>query len=100
MSAQQGQLTFLAKLESIIEQRAGDLPQDSYTASLLAAGSKRIAQKVGEEAVELVIAAVDNDQKEVLAEAADLVYHLLVLLRSQGLSLEELIATLEARHTG
>ena len=100
MPANEVNLEFLATLESIIEDRSRSLSQDSYTASLLAAGSKRVAQKVGEEAVELAIAAVANDSEEVLSEAADLLYHLLVLLRSQDLSLGQLISTLEARHTG
>lgn len=93
-------LIFLSKLESIIDSRADDDPQDSYTASLMASGTKRIAQKVGEEGVELALAAVDGPREEVLNEAADLVYHLLVLLRSQDLTLTDLVATLEARHTG
>ena len=93
-------LEFLTTLESIIDSRARDATQDSYTASLIAAGPKRIAQKVGEEGVELALATVDGDRNEVINEAADLVYHLLVLLRSQDLSLGELVATLEGRHTG
>lgn len=93
-------LSFLATLESIIDSRAQDATPNSYTAGLLAAGPKRIAQKVGEEGVELAIAAVDGDRDEVLNEAADLVYHMLVLLRSQDVSLHDLVATLESRHRG
>ena len=93
-------LSFLEELESIIDSRARDGTKDSYTAGLLAAGPKRIAQKVGEEGVELAIAAVDGDRDEILNEAADLVYHMLVLLRSQDVSLHDLVATLESRHTG
>lgn len=93
-------LEFLTTLESIIDSRARDATQDSYTASLIAAGPKRIAQKVGEEGVELALAAVDGDRNEVLNEAADLVYHLLVLLRGRDLTLDELVTTLEGRHTG
>ena len=93
-------LTFLSRLEEIIDSRASDHSQDSYTASLIAAGTRRIAQKVGEEGVELAIAAVDGNRDDILNEAADLVYHLLVLLRSQDVTLSELVATLEARHTG
>jgi phosphoribosyl-ATP pyrophosphohydrolase/phosphoribosyl-AMP cyclohydrolase len=93
-------LTFLTRLEEIIDSRASDLSQDSYTASLIAAGPKRIAQKIGEEGVELALAAVDGDRDEILNEAADLVYHLLVLLRSQDISLSDIVATLEMRHTG
>jgi phosphoribosyl-ATP pyrophosphohydrolase/phosphoribosyl-AMP cyclohydrolase len=93
-------LTFLTRLETIIDSRANDLSQDSYTASLIAAGPKRIAQKVGEESVELALAAVEGDREEVQNEAADLVYHLLVLLRSQDMSLSDVVSTLEMRHTG
>ena len=93
-------LQFLATLESIILDRMENPVQESYTTSLLSLGTNRVAQKVGEEAVELAIAAVSNDREEVLNEAADLVYHLLVLLRSRELSLAELVATLQARHTG
>ena len=93
-------LTFLSRLEEIIDSRAGDQSQDSYTASLIAAGTKRIAQKVGEEGVELALAAVEGNRDEILNEAADLVYHLLVLLRSQDVTLSDLVATLEVRHTG
>ena len=93
-------LTFLTQLEAIIDSRASDRTQGSYTASLIAAGHKRIAQKVGEEGIELALAAVDGDREEVLNEAADLVYHLLVLLRSQDISLSDIVTTLEMRHTG
>ena len=93
-------LSFLEELEAIIDSRARDAGKDSYTASLLSAGPKRIAQKVGEEGVELAIAAVDGDRDEILNEAADLVYHMLVLLRSRNVSLNDLVATLRSRHTG
>jgi phosphoribosyl-ATP pyrophosphohydrolase/phosphoribosyl-AMP cyclohydrolase len=93
-------LSFLEELESIIDNRAQEAGKDSYTASLLSAGPKRIAQKVGEEGVELAIATVAGDRDEIINEAADLAYHMLVLLRSQGLSLTDLVATLKSRHTG
>ena len=93
-------LQFLATLESIVVDRIENPVQESYTSSLLALGPKRIAQKVGEEAVELAIAAVSDDRDEVVNEAADLVYHLLVLLRSRQLGLADVVATLKARHTG
>ena len=93
-------LQFLATLESIVVDRFENPVQDSYTTSLIALGTGRIAQKVGEEAVELALAAVSDSRDEVLSEAADLVYHLLVLLRSRDLSLAELVAALQARHTG
>jgi phosphoribosyl-ATP pyrophosphohydrolase/phosphoribosyl-AMP cyclohydrolase len=92
-------LTFLSTLESIIEGRARDGDPDSYTVRLLDAGTRRIAQKVGEEGVEVALAGVDGDKEELLGEAADLLYHLLVLLRSREVSLAEVVATLEARHS-
>jgi phosphoribosyl-ATP pyrophosphohydrolase/phosphoribosyl-AMP cyclohydrolase len=94
------ELEFLVTLESVIDDRVRDAGPDSYTASLIAAGPKRLAQKLGEEGVELALAAVAGDRAEVLEEAADLVYHLLVLLRSHEISLAEVTATLETRHTG
>jgi len=92
-------LLFLARLEEIIDRRANDRTRDSYTASLFAAGTKRIAQKVGEEGVELALAAVGGDRQEILNESADLVYHLLVLLHGHGLSLADVTATLKNRDT-
>ncbi len=91
---------FLQILESIIADRLENPSQESYTASLAASGTKRIAQKVGEEAVELALASVAGDRTEVLNEAADLVYHLLVLLNTQGIRLDDVTDTLEARHRG
>jgi len=91
---------FLQILESTIADRLEDPSQESYTANLAASGTKRIAQKVGEEAVELALASVAGDRNEVLNEAADLIYHLLVLLHTQGVRLDDVIGTLEARHKG
>jgi phosphoribosyl-ATP pyrophosphohydrolase/phosphoribosyl-AMP cyclohydrolase len=91
---------FLQNLESIIADRLENPSQESYTANLAASGTKRIAQKVGEEAVELALASVAGDRTEVLNEAADLVYHLLVLLNTQGIRLDDVTDTLEARHRG
>ena len=91
-------IDFLIKLESIIADRVANPSNDSYTAQLAAAGVKRIAQKVGEEAVELALASVAGDREETLNEAADLVYHLLVLLSRQDLRLSNVAATLAARH--
>lgn len=93
-------LEFLATLEDTIAARAAAGPADSYTAGLLAAGTRRIAQKVGEESVEVALAAVAGGRDEVLNEAADLVYHLLVLLHSRGLTLDDVVGTLEERHRG
>ncbi|MCV5919877.1 phosphoribosyl-ATP diphosphatase, partial [Escherichia coli] len=73
-------------------------PESSYTAKLYASGTKRIAQKVGEEGVETALAATVNDRFELKNEASDLMYHLLVLLQDQGLSLQDIIANLKSRH--
>jgi phosphoribosyl-ATP pyrophosphohydrolase/phosphoribosyl-AMP cyclohydrolase len=91
-------LNFLNTLESIIEQRDLDRDGGSYTASLLEEGPKRVAQKVGEEGVELALAGISGDKTELLEEAADLLYHVLVLLRSRDATLAEVVATLESRH--
>jgi len=91
-------LAFLGTLERLIEARDQERPEGSYTTSLFEDGIKRIAQKVGEEGVETALAAAAGDRDELLYESADLVYHLLVLLRSRRISLAELLATLEERH--
>lgn len=92
-------LNFISELESIIQSRLDRPVGESYTAKLASAGTKRIAQKVGEEGLELAIAAVSGSRNEIIDEAADLVYHVLVLLRSQRLSLAEVAARLESRHS-
>ena len=91
-------LQFLAQLERVIAQRDEDRPPGSYTTKLFEAGTKRIAQKVGEEGVETALAATVGDDEETLNESADLLYHLLVLLRSRGLALESVLKVLAARH--
>jgi phosphoribosyl-AMP cyclohydrolase / phosphoribosyl-ATP pyrophosphohydrolase len=92
------QLAFLATLEGVIEQRIAESPQGSYTARLFAQGPRRIAQKVGEEGLEVALAAVVETDDKVVAESADLLFHLLVLLRSRGLSLDSVVAELRSRH--
>ncbi|MFN3709160.1 MAG: bifunctional phosphoribosyl-AMP cyclohydrolase/phosphoribosyl-ATP diphosphatase HisIE [Alishewanella aestuarii] len=92
------QLAFLYDLEQVIKSREGADPKSSYTASLFAKGVKRIAQKVGEEGVESALAAMAGDREELKNEAADLLFHLLVLLRSQQLELADVIAILKQRH--
>lgn len=94
----QTDLNFLQKLESIIKARKSEKQEKSYTASLFAKGINKIAQKVGEEAVELVIEAKDNDRDLFLNEAADLMYHYLVLLSAKDFSLEDVLQVLEERH--
>lgn len=90
---------FLAVLESVIAARRDAQAQDSYTALLFSRGTPYIAQKVGEEAVELAIAAVMGERERTVAEAADLVYHLLVLLAANDLTLADVSAELTARHS-
>lgn len=99
--------SFLAKLELIIDQRLSDIqpagtgaatPTPSYTARLAAQGVRRIAQKVGEEALEAALAGAAGDHDELRNESADLLFHLLVLLRHQDVSLNEILQTLATRH--
>jgi phosphoribosyl-ATP pyrophosphohydrolase/phosphoribosyl-AMP cyclohydrolase len=91
-------LAFLALLENIIANRIADQPEGSYTAKLYAMGTGRIAQKVGEEGVETALAAVSRDDEGLVGECADLLFHLLVLLKSRELDLELVVAELKARH--
>ncbi|MEA3173102.1 MAG: phosphoribosyl-AMP cyclohydrolase / phosphoribosyl-ATP pyrophosphohydrolase, partial [Gammaproteobacteria bacterium] len=91
-------IAFLGKLERVIAQRIAERPAGSYTAKLLDAGITRIAQKVGEEGLELALAGVAQSDREIIGEAADLLYHTLLLLNAKGLSLGEVIAELQARH--
>ncbi|MBR3191013.1 phosphoribosyl-ATP diphosphatase [Bosea sp. (in: a-proteobacteria)] len=87
----------LADLERIVAERAGAAPEESWTAKLLAAGPERAAKKFGEEAVEAVIAAVKGDREELIAESADVLYHLLVVLKSRDVALRDVLSQLEAR---
>lgn len=89
---------FLAQLERVVESRVGADSESSYTASLLSKGVKRCAQKVGEEGVEVALAACAGDRDELVEESADLLYHLLVTLAACDVSLEEVCRTLESRH--
>jgi len=91
-------IAFLAKLEAVIAQRANEKPETSYTARLLEKGVARIAQKVGEEGVELALAGVAEPDEKVIDESADLLFHLLVLLRARGISLAQVVEKLESRH--
>lgn len=97
-NANSPQLSFLYDLEQVIQSREGADPASSYTASLFARGVKRIAQKVGEEGVESALAAMAGDREELANEAADLIFHLLVLLRSQQLELNDVVKVLQQRH--
>ncbi|MGL5358297.1 MAG: bifunctional phosphoribosyl-AMP cyclohydrolase/phosphoribosyl-ATP diphosphatase HisIE [Shewanella sp.] len=89
---------FINQLASLIASRRGQSADSSYTAALFERGTKRIAQKVGEEGLETALAAATGDREELVSEAADLLYHLLVLLEDQNLSLNDISAKLRTRH--
>lgn len=91
-------LGFLATLDSLVEQRHDERPEGSYTTRLFEGGLRCIAQKVGEEGVETALAAVAQDDEALLGEAADLVFHLMVVLRARGLGMDAVCRVLEARH--
>ena len=91
-------LAFLAALDELIAQRERERPANSYTTKLLESGTRRIAQKVGEEGVETALAAVAEDDAALLGESADLIYHLLILLRARKLDLDAVVETLRSRH--
>jgi len=93
-------LSFLGALEGIIEQRIAERPEGSYTARLYAQGTRRIAQKVGEEGLEVALAAVAETDEKVIGEAADLLFHLLTLLKSRNVPFARVVAELEDRHEG
>lgn len=92
--------SFLAELDALVASRERERPAGSYSTRLFEGGVRRIAQKVGEEGVETALAAVVQGDGELLGESADLLYHLLVLLRARGLSLEDVVAVLRERHRG
>lgn len=94
----QPHLAFLSDLQDVIASRKGSDPESSYTAHLFSRGVKRISQKVGEEGVEVALAATSGDKDELICESADLLYHLTVLLQSMDLSLTDVIDKLKARH--
>ena len=87
----------LEQLNARVLERANAAPELSYTARLVEAGIERCAKKLGEESAETIIAAVSRDRRATAAEAADLLYHLLVLLRAAGVGLDEVMAELDAR---
>ena len=97
-SASSADVAFLAELDALVAQRERERPAGSYTTRLFEGGVRRIAQKVGEEGVETALAAVAQDEAALLGESADLLYHLVVLLRARGLSLADAIAILRERH--
>ncbi|MGH8159078.1 MAG: bifunctional phosphoribosyl-AMP cyclohydrolase/phosphoribosyl-ATP diphosphatase HisIE [Rhodanobacter sp.] len=91
-------LGFLAELDALVAQRHAERPEGSYTTQLFDGGIRRMAQKVGEEGVETALAAVAQDDAELLGEAADLIFHLAVVLRARRLSLTDVVALLANRH--
>lgn len=93
-------IQFLRELSDIIKDRKEKLPENSYTTKLFKEGENRIIQKVGEEAVETLIAAKNNDRKEIINEVSDLLYHLLVMLKEKDIGLSDVVANLEKRHRG
>ena len=93
-----GQLDFLTTLETVIQDRLDNPTGASYTARIAAEGELKAAQKLGEEAVEVALAAVADTPARLTEEAADLLYHLLLLLRIRGLSLENVLTELRRRH--
>ena len=93
-----GNVLFLEKLQEIIENRKVEMPEKSYTTKLFEKGINKIAQKVGEEAVELIIEAKDHNRELFLNEAADLIYHVLVLLSAKNCNINDVVSVLEKRH--
>jgi len=91
-------IPFLRNLFDLIQERKVQMPQDSYTSKLFIQGENRIIQKVGEEAIETVIAAKNNDKQEILNETADLFFHLFVMLVDKGIDISEVIDILKERH--
>lgn len=91
-------IQFLGQLERVIAQRLTERPEDSYTARLHARGTRRMAQKVGEEGVEVALAATAGDDAELVSESADLLFHLALVLAARNLSLQDVARELQARH--
>ena len=91
-------VAFLEKLEAVIRQRIAAAPESSYTARLAAQGILKVAQKVGEEGVEVALAAVTQTEDRLLSESADLLFHLMLLLKNKNLSLTTVVNELKQRH--
>jgi phosphoribosyl-ATP pyrophosphohydrolase/phosphoribosyl-AMP cyclohydrolase len=97
-SLEKSGINFLEKLNDLVKQRKVELPKNSYTTKLFKEGSDRIIQKVGEESVEVVIAAKNKSRKEIVYESADLLFHLLVMLTDNNIELKDVVSELESRH--
>lgn len=98
MNNESNPLLFLSELQDFIEKRYKEMPEGSYTTSLFKDGLNRMAQKVGEEALELVIEATNGTNERLVYEGSDMLYHLIVLLTSKGLRIEDLAKELQVRH--
>lgn len=98
MNEEKNPLLFLSELQDFIEKRHEEMPEGSYTTSLFNDGLNRMAQKVGEEALELVIEATNGSNESMIYEGSDMLYHLIVLLTSKGLRIEDLARELQVRH--
>jgi phosphoribosyl-ATP pyrophosphohydrolase/phosphoribosyl-AMP cyclohydrolase len=98
LTQNQKDLLFLSELQDFINKRKDEMPEKSYTTSLFKDGTRKISQKVGEEAVETIIGAMANDDENFLYEGADLIYHLIVLLTHKGYRIEDLANELKKRH--
>ncbi len=92
------EVQFLSYLQDFIDKRKAEMPEGSYTTSLFKKGTRKITQKVGEEAVETIIGAMANDNENFIYEAGDLLYHLIVLLAHKGYRIEDIIRELKKRH--
>jgi phosphoribosyl-ATP pyrophosphohydrolase/phosphoribosyl-AMP cyclohydrolase len=97
-SIEKTNIAFLNQLNKLIKERKKELPENSYTTKLFREGADRIVQKVGEEAIETVIAAKNRDKNEIVNEVSDLLYHLLVMLVDQEIELETIVEKLVERH--
>ena len=98
MNEEKNPLLFLSEFQDFIEKRHAEMPEGSYTTSLFNDGLNRMAQKVGEEALELVIEATNGSNERMIYEGSDMLYHLIVLLTSKGLRIEDLARELQVRH--
>jgi phosphoribosyl-AMP cyclohydrolase / phosphoribosyl-ATP pyrophosphohydrolase len=96
---EKGNQNFLNHLYELIKKRKANMPENSYTTKLFNAGTNRIIQKVGEEAIETVIAAKNRDKKEIVNEVSDLIYHLFVMLAEQEIEFDEIVNNLAERHS-
>ena len=91
-------IEFLSYLQDFIDKRKAEMPEGSYTTSLFQKGTRKITQKIGEEAFETIIGAMANDDKNMIYEAGNLLYHLIVLLAHKGYRIEDVVRKLKKRH--